>query len=94
MPTLKEYEPHPCVVCNRTKPYPSRGNLRKHVTMEGTKGPRCTSLTIVIPPAVWTKEFIPYYTNDGPKPDLWGAHVKALHKAINRAWGHQSYSMG
>merc|ERR1712173_392643 len=39
-------------------------------TTAGKKGLRCTGLKMVIPPDIWIKDLIPYYTVDGPKPDI------------------------
>ena len=67
MPTLKANDQHRCPLCGYSS---KRNHMKSHLTITGKKGPRCPSLSTVISPAVWTKQFIRYYTVDGPLPDL------------------------
>ena len=56
---------HECMKCGYTS---LRHNMKRHLTKEGKKGPFCIALTVVVPPVVWTKEIVPYYAVDAPKP--------------------------
>ena len=70
MPSLKKAEPHQCLTCGRAKPFPSRGNLKKHLTLCAANGkPRCSGLKSVISAELW-KGIVSHYTNDAPLPDL------------------------
>ena len=57
--------------------FAARFHLKDHlIKLSKDKKPRCPGLKTVIPSDVWTKECIPYYTMDGPKPDL-SAYTKS-----------------
>ena len=60
--------------------------MKKHTTKEGKKGVRCDGLKKTIPPGVWSKGLLPYYTMDAPLPDL----SEFVKKATGRSRGEFS----
>ena len=75
MPRLKSRDTHVCLVCKTT--FKRRAGLHEHLTLPRTsdKKPRCVGLKVVIPPAIWVKECLPYYKMDGDLPNL-SAYMK------------------
>ena len=67
MPKLTKNDPHQCPFfkfCSK------RANLKRHLSTEGKKEPRCTGLCVVIPNDVFVKDILPHYTRDRKLPDL------------------------
>ena len=62
MPKLHRKEKHTCPICKYSS---RRDDMKKHLTVGGKKGPRCTNLNKVIPkfrhfgPGILTPEFWP-----------------------------------
>jgi len=67
MPKLRKNDVHKCPLCGYSS---ERGNMKKHLTTAGKKGPRCHGLRVVIPNHFWENEILPFYRDDGKFPDL------------------------